>query len=183
MNKYLNIAGMIVFMFFSVGVANSQHDHKMQKTEKAADRIKIDKATGEALEKILDMNGEISMMFHKGVKEEKIKAKAAKLSNAALDLARKNRLKGEKKDKLSEILNEFVNQLTVMDVASPGSGVNVAYSRANQQLARLVRTFEVDGSYHIFYCPMEKKPWVAKGTEVNNPYVPKEMPHCGEIMF
>lgn len=31
------------------------------------------------------------------------------------------------------------------------------------------------------YCPMVKKQWLQTGDEVNNPYAPDTMPHCGSI--
>ncbi len=34
---------------------------------------------------------------------------------------------------------------------------------------------------HIAYCPMANKPWVQKGTAINNPYYGSAMSTCGSI--
>ena len=47
------------------------------------------------------------------------------------------------------------------------------------QLANLVRVYQVDRSYGIFFCPDDKSSWVQKGFRGQNPFHPKTMLNCG----
>ena len=56
-----------------------------------------------------------------------------------------------------------------------------AYSRFVEHMSVSMKTAGLNISeYNRFYCPMVKKYWMAKGTEVENPFAP-EMRDCGEI--
>jgi hypothetical protein len=39
----------------------------------------------------------------------------------------------------------------------------------------------LDPRIHVAYCPMIRKPWLQKGTDIHNPYYGKEMLTCGRI--
>ncbi len=54
-------------------------------------------------------------------------------------------------------------------------------SRFSEHLYTAMNTggVNVEG-YNRFYCPMVSKYWMAKGTDINNPFAP-EMRDCGEI--
>lgn len=55
------------------------------------------------------------------------------------------------------------------------------YSRFVEHMTVSMKTEGVTlPDYNRFYCPMVKKYWLAKGTEVENPFAP-EMRDCGEI--
>ena len=47
------------------------------------------------------------------------------------------------------------------------------------QLANLVRVYQVERSYGIFFCPDDKTAWVQRGYHGQNPFHPKSMPNCG----
>ena len=47
------------------------------------------------------------------------------------------------------------------------------------QLANLVRVYQVERSYGIFFCPEDKTSWVQKGYHGQNPFHPKSMLNCG----
>jgi hypothetical protein len=56
-----------------------------------------------------------------------------------------------------------------------------AYSRFAEHLSVSMTTGGVTlEDYNRFYCPMVSKYWLAKGTEILNPFAP-EMRDCGEI--
>ena len=56
-----------------------------------------------------------------------------------------------------------------------------AYSRFAEHLSVSMTTGGVKlEEYNRFYCPMESKYWLSKGTEILNPFAP-EMRDCGEI--
>ncbi len=47
------------------------------------------------------------------------------------------------------------------------------------QLANLVRVYQVERTYGIFFCPNDKTSWVQKGYHGQNPFHPKSMLNCG----
>ena len=47
------------------------------------------------------------------------------------------------------------------------------------QLANIVRVYQVERSYGIFFCPDDKTSWVQKGYRGQNPFHPKSMLNCG----
>ena len=47
------------------------------------------------------------------------------------------------------------------------------------QLANLVRVYQAERSYGIFFCPEDKTSWVQKGYHGQNPFHPKAMLNCG----
>jgi hypothetical protein len=54
-------------------------------------------------------------------------------------------------------------------------------SRFSEHLSTAMNTAGVNvEGYNRFYCPMVSKYWMAKGTDINNPFAP-EMRDCGEI--
>lgn len=56
-----------------------------------------------------------------------------------------------------------------------------AISRFSEHLSTAINTggVKLEG-YNRFYCPMVSKYWMAKGTDINNPFAP-DMRDCGEI--
>ena len=60
-------------------------------------------------------------------------------------------------------------------------GLYEAISRFSEHLSTAINTggVKLEG-YNRFYCPMVSKYWMAKGTDINNPFAP-EMRDCGEI--
>lgn len=56
-----------------------------------------------------------------------------------------------------------------------------SFSRYTEHMTASMKTGGIKLSeYNRFYCPMVKKYWIAKGTEVENPFAP-EMRDCGEV--
>ncbi|MDX1958420.1 MAG: hypothetical protein SFU98_07595 [Leptospiraceae bacterium] len=53
-------------------------------------------------------------------------------------------------------------------------------SKIAENLGTVMKETEV-ASYHLFYCPMLNKYWVAKGETLVNPYAP-DMRDCGEMV-
>ena len=47
------------------------------------------------------------------------------------------------------------------------------------QLANLIRIYQVDRSYGIFFCPDDKTSWIQKGWKAQNPFHPKALLSCG----
>ncbi|MCC6274995.1 MAG: DUF3347 domain-containing protein [Leptospiraceae bacterium] len=55
------------------------------------------------------------------------------------------------------------------------------FSAFSEELAVIAKKFKVDSAYNRFFCPMVSKTWVAKGTQIKNPYA-ADMRDCGEIV-
>lgn len=53
-----------------------------------------------------------------------------------------------------------------------------AYSELAESLKEYIQKDESTG-FHVFYCPMVKKKWIASGDKVQNPYDPS-MKGCGK---
>ena len=53
-----------------------------------------------------------------------------------------------------------------------------AYSQLVESLSSVVGHHDKSKA-NLFYCPMEKKKWIAKGDNIVNPYL-KDMRDCGE---
>lgn len=56
-----------------------------------------------------------------------------------------------------------------------------ALSKFSEILAGINEKGKVEKQYNKFYCPMVAKYWIAKGTDIENPYAP-EMRDCGELV-
>ncbi|TGK13730.1 LIC13259 family plasminogen/vitronectin/complement-binding protein [Leptospira kmetyi] len=53
-----------------------------------------------------------------------------------------------------------------------------AYGELSESLKEYIQKDESTG-FHVFYCPMVKKKWIASGDKVQNPYDPS-MKGCGK---
>ncbi|WP_061205544.1 LIC13259 family plasminogen/vitronectin/complement-binding protein [Leptospira santarosai] len=53
-----------------------------------------------------------------------------------------------------------------------------AYSELSEALKEYIQKDESTG-FHVFYCPMVKKKWIASGDKVQNPY-DSSMKRCGK---
>ncbi|PJZ56573.1 LIC13259 family plasminogen/vitronectin/complement-binding protein [Leptospira barantonii] len=53
-----------------------------------------------------------------------------------------------------------------------------AYNELSESLKEYIQKDESTG-FHVFYCPMVKKKWIASGDKVQNPYDPS-MKGCGK---
>jgi hypothetical protein len=60
-----------------------------------------------------------------------------------------------------------------------GEERRVSMEAGYNQLANLVRIYQVDRSYGIFFCPDDKSSWVQKGLKGQNPFHPKGLLNCG----
>jgi len=55
-----------------------------------------------------------------------------------------------------------------------------AFKSLSQSLIQYVRANHITG-LHEAYCPMAKASWLQVGTQINNPYMGRSMPGCGEF--
>jgi hypothetical protein len=56
-----------------------------------------------------------------------------------------------------------------------------AFKPLSDSLIRYLADHKVKGGYVQVYCPMARASWLQADKNVNNPYLGKEMPTCGEI--
>lgn len=182
-----------LIMFFSIFIftTNSfsssctghggKHSEEHKKTHKMhtkqVKRQSLNKDLTTSLNNILKESNKLHLHFFMREKG-KINAQIEKIISAA----KNSQKKASKQKDLSGILDKLINSLDNLK-AEKTDFPKVAFSKVNQQLTRIVKLYNVDSKYHIFYCSMEKKPWVAEGKKVNNPYAPESMPHCGELKF
>lgn len=74
----------------------------------------------------------------------------------------------------------FSEMLAVLESANQSETAG-SISVFSEKLYSLLKAEEINLGYRKFYCPMEKKFWLAKGDDVKNPYAP-EMRECGELV-
>lgn len=55
------------------------------------------------------------------------------------------------------------------------------YSEFSVMMDTLMKKHSFQTDFHRFYCPMEKKSWLSRGMEIQNPYAP-DMRNCGGIV-
>ncbi len=72
-----------------------------------------------------------------------------------------------------------VSDAEALGAARTGPRRLEAYARLVEKLAPLHGHHDGSGT-NVFYCPMAKKKWVARGTQVRNPYM-ADMRACGSI--
>jgi hypothetical protein len=80
-------------------------------------------------------------------------------------------------------LNAKLNKLNsiLLKSSSVKEEVYLVLSEFSEALGDILISNNIKTEHHKFYCPMVSKYWIAKGTEVKNPYAP-EMRDCGELI-
>lgn len=80
-------------------------------------------------------------------------------------------------------LNAKLNKLNsiLLKSISVKEEVYLVLSEFSEALGDILISNNIKTEHNKFYCPMVSKYWIAKGTEVKNPYAP-EMRDCGELI-
>ncbi len=128
----------------------------------------------------------IAVSAHDGkttkVMEEMIKFHDAlvKESSGKLDTKKLTELltKGSDDKKDSEVFKKAIPLSEKLSKAENLKDKLNAYSLLVNELATVVGHHDKSKA-NLFYCPMEKKKWIAKGETIVNPYL-KDMRDCGE---
>jgi hypothetical protein len=128
----------------------------------------------------------VSISAHDGkttkVMEEMIKFHDAlvKESTGKLDTKKLTELltKGSDDKKDNEVFKKSVPLSEKLGKAETLQEKRLAYSLLVNELTAIVGHHDKSGA-NVFYCPMEKKKWIAKGDTIVNPYF-KDMRDCGE---
>ncbi len=84
---------------------------------------------------------------------------------------------GGDSDKATGILTAAIPAAEQLGKATNAKRRLDAYAKLVEHLAPMVGFHDESGT-HVFYCPMAKKKWIARGEEVRNPYLP-DMRTCG----
>ncbi len=116
------------------------------------------------------------------VMEEMIKLHEAlvKETPGKLDTKRLTELlaKGADSKKDTEIFTKAIPLAEKLGAAVTLQDKKNAYSQLVESLSSVVGHHDKSKA-NLFYCPMEKKKWIAKGDNIVNPYL-KDMRDCGE---
>ncbi|HEY5298904.1 MAG TPA: DUF3347 domain-containing protein [Verrucomicrobiae bacterium] len=65
--------------------------------------------------------------------------------------------------------------------ASDLKSARAAFKPLSDSLIKYLADHHAKNSYVEVYCPMAKASWLQADKNINNPYLGKEMPGCGEI--
>lgn len=116
------------------------------------------------------------------VMEEMIRIHEALVKETAgkLDTKKLSELlaKGADSKKDTEIFTKAIPLAEKLSKAVTLQDKKNAYSLLVEGLAPVVGHHDKSNA-NLFYCPMEKKKWIARGDQVVNPYL-KDMRDCGE---
>lgn len=157
-----------------------KHDHHTMEMKKG-DRVALNPKLKLDLNEVLE---NASMLSTQIFKKKDFKAQVKDL-DMAIDKALKT-LKSENqgaivphKGHLAMMLTGAKKHLQSLKGSSGKDQINDSLGRVSKKLSFIVKKLDVDRQYNLFFCGMVRKPWIAKGTKVNNPYESDSMPHCG----
>lgn len=86
--------------------------------------------------------------------------------------------KGADGNKNTEVFKKAIPFVKKLGKAESLQDKRTAYSLLVEVLSSVVGHHDKSKA-NLFYCPMEKKKWIAKGDQIVNPYL-KDMRDCGE---
>ena len=90
--------------------------------------------------------------------------------------------KAVKGDEMKMLPQTVAKQAETLAKAKDLKTAREAFKPLSASLIKYLADKKVTGSaYHEAYCPMVKSSWLQSGKEVINPYMGKEMLHCGEL--
>jgi hypothetical protein len=86
-------------------------------------------------------------------------------------------------DAAKSFSTNIAQQAQAVAKAADLHGVREAFKPLSNLLIEYVSKHpSLAGTYRQVHCPMANADWLQKETTVNNPYLGKEMPHCGEFI-
>jgi len=86
-------------------------------------------------------------------------------------------------DAMTTFSTNFAQQATTLAKASDLRGAREAFKPLSKSLIEYVSKHPALAvSYRQVHCSMANADWLQKEPTVNNPYLGKEMPHCGEFI-
>ena len=90
--------------------------------------------------------------------------------------------KAVKGDEMKMLPAEVALQAEALAKTKDLSTAREAFKPLSESLIKYLADHKVQsGSYKEAFCPMANASWLQSGKQVNNPYLGKSMPTCGEI--
>lgn len=90
--------------------------------------------------------------------------------------------KAIKGDEMKMLNTEIATQAETLAQATDLKTARKAFKPLSDSLIKYLADHKVQsGSYNEAYCPMAEASWLQAGAKINNPYMGKSMPGCGEI--
>lgn len=157
---------------FAHGHKHSENTSKPKSKKKSTLNPKLKSAVNDYLKK--------HEAVHNTLMKPVDKTNLVKLINAAqgqLKIAQKN---VRTEEDASTALSKMIDDYGIM-AQQTGKGQALAFADVNQSLMKLLNRYQIDDSFHLFYCPMVKRGWADKGTAIRNPFDPS-MPGCGRLV-
>jgi Protein of unknown function (DUF3347) len=85
-------------------------------------------------------------------------------------------------DEMKMLPLEVAKQADTLAGANDLKAARQAFKSLSDSLIKYLADHKVQsGSYHEVYCPMADASWLQGSKQVNNPYLGKEMPACGDL--
>jgi membrane fusion protein, copper/silver efflux system len=90
--------------------------------------------------------------------------------------------KAIKGDEMKMLSADIAKQAEILAQATDLKTARKAFKPLSDSLIKYLADHKVEsGSYNEAYCPMVEASWLQSGGKINNPYMGKSMPGCGEI--
>ena len=112
----------------------------------------------------------------------KVQQALANDSIAGLPATAAGMLKGIQADPMKMLPPKVAQQVEALAKAGDLEAARAALKPLSESLIQYLKDQKVPpGTYHEVYCPMAKASWLQTDKTVMNPYMGKEMIHCGQI--
>jgi Cu(I)/Ag(I) efflux system membrane fusion protein len=103
-------------------------------------------------------------------------------SVAGVSGAATSMLKAVQGDSMKMLPPKVAQQIWALAKAKDLEAARAAFKPLSESLIQYLQEQKVPaGTYHEVYCPMAKASWLQTDKTVMNPYMGKEMIHCGQI--
>ena len=89
--------------------------------------------------------------------------------------------KAVRSDSMGMLPNTVATEAETLAKASDLKSARTAFKALSNSLIKYLDEHHVKNAYVEIYCPMARASWLQVDRNVNNPYLGKEMPTCGEI--
>lgn len=89
--------------------------------------------------------------------------------------------KAVRSDSMGMLPNTVATEAETLAKASDLKSARTAFKALSNSLIKYLDEHHVKNAYVEIYCPMARASWLQADRNVNNPYLGKEMPTCGEI--
>ncbi len=84
-------------------------------------------------------------------------------------------------DSMKMLPATVVTEAAALAQAKDLKTARAAFKPLSDSLIKYLADHQAKGAYVQVYCPMARASWLQADKNVNNPYLGKEMPTCGEI--